>query len=292
MKELSVEQKAKAYNEALERAKIWQNHLYETNDKDYADELNYIFPELRESEDERIRKRLLTNFSALGKEEWGGLKVRDICAWLERQGETFTKRDVDDAYLKGVCDAKDELEKQGDCEPVEGEWPYTNPASTLDGEIDNMWNKLSMSGKFTALKSGFREVIHHFANWLQKQGEYKYTEEDINNAYKCADGVQYKRGYEDALKEVEKQGEQKSATIDIDKMVDDYANNEEFGKPLNCMIRAYRQGLKDAIGKVVSESAWTKEDEEMLDGIILRCEKYGHQEQINWLKSLKKRIGG
>ena len=61
---------------------------------------------------------------------------------------------------------------------------------------------------------------------------------------------------------------------------------------LNGMIRAYRQGLKDAIGKVVSESDWSEEDEEMLDGIILRCEKYGHQEQINWLKSIKQRIKG
>ena len=39
------------------------------------------------NEDERIRKRLLTDFSILGKEEWGGLKVKDICAWLEKQGE-------------------------------------------------------------------------------------------------------------------------------------------------------------------------------------------------------------
>lgn len=33
--------------------------------------------------------------------------------WLEKQGQTFTKKDVDDAYLKGISDAKDELEKQG-----------------------------------------------------------------------------------------------------------------------------------------------------------------------------------
>ena len=33
-------------------------------------------------------------------------------AWLEKQGETFTKKDVDDAYLKGVCDTKQEFEKQ------------------------------------------------------------------------------------------------------------------------------------------------------------------------------------
>lgn len=31
---------------------------------------------------------------------------------LEKQGETFTKKDVDDAYLKGVSDTKNEIEKQ------------------------------------------------------------------------------------------------------------------------------------------------------------------------------------
>jgi len=34
--------------------------------------------------------------------------------WLEKQGQTFTQKDVDDAWLKGMCDAKHELEKQGE----------------------------------------------------------------------------------------------------------------------------------------------------------------------------------
>lgn len=71
-------------------------------------------------------------------------------------------------------------------------------------------------------------------------------------------------------------------------MVDDYANNEEFGKPLNSMIRAYRQGLKDAIGKVVSESAWSEEDEKRLDTICGLLEDIpSHQ---NWLRTLKDRV--
>ncbi len=64
---------------------------------------------------------------------------------------------------------------------------------------------------------------------------------------------------------MKKNCEQKHS-IDINKMVDDYANNkergnEEFGKPVPCMIRAYRQGLNDAIGKVVLKLAWSEEDD-------------------------------
>lgn len=80
--------------------------------------LQSVFPELKESEDERIRKELL-EYCKNQAEPYilTGNKCPQIdswIAWLEKQGETFTKKDVDDAYLKGVCDAKHELEKQGE----------------------------------------------------------------------------------------------------------------------------------------------------------------------------------
>jgi len=90
MKELSIKEKAKAYDEALERARIWQNNLYDTNDKDYADELNYIFPELKEEpEDERIRKALINVFAThKDYEMFFGVSVKDILAWLEKQEQS------------------------------------------------------------------------------------------------------------------------------------------------------------------------------------------------------------
>lgn len=48
--------------------------------------------------------------------------------------------------------------------------------------------------------------------------KHKYTEEDLDKAYKCADEVQYRRGYEDAKKEIEKQDEQKP----VDKIEQEY----------------------------------------------------------------------
>ena len=59
----------------------------------------YIFPELAESEDERMRKRLILNFSLLEEEEWGELKVKDICTWLEKQGQKSDK--VEPKFHKG-----------------------------------------------------------------------------------------------------------------------------------------------------------------------------------------------
>ena len=56
MKELSIEEKAKRYDEAIETTRKW----YDSNTNDgYRGIFEDIFPELKESEDERIRKELL-----------------------------------------------------------------------------------------------------------------------------------------------------------------------------------------------------------------------------------------
>jgi len=183
MKELSIEQKAKAYDKAIEIAKKNYDAAQDLCEGSqigvecFKSTLENIFPELKESEDERIRKKLLAlvewskSYAASGitnddakkmlawLEKQGQVKdfaisqhenkickesddsltsederikeniiatihlyygepledeAEEMLAWLEKQGQTFTKKDVDDAYLKGVCDTKHELEKQGE----------------------------------------------------------------------------------------------------------------------------------------------------------------------------------
>lgn len=71
--------------------------------------LETIIPELKESEDETIRKEIIefVDINTLSVDERHDRWI----AWLEKQ--CYTKKDVDDAYLKGISDAKNELEKQG-----------------------------------------------------------------------------------------------------------------------------------------------------------------------------------
>ena len=89
MKELSIEQKARAYDEAIERARVFKEHLLEINEKDYAGEMDYIFPELTESKDERIRAKLIEFFVGYTTDEkwWGSVTEKDILAWLEKRDE-------------------------------------------------------------------------------------------------------------------------------------------------------------------------------------------------------------
>lgn len=140
------------YNDALERARYYHS-------KDYMlinSAIENIFPELAESEDERIRKDIISYLrnEKIVKRYISDIEIDKWIAWLEKQGKQkqtwkpnaaqlivikdliedkntskvnkvilrgmfneFTnshKREIDDAYLQGICDAKHEIEKQGE----------------------------------------------------------------------------------------------------------------------------------------------------------------------------------
>ena len=75
MKELSIEEKARRYDEAIERAKAYQG---------LRSEIEIIFPELKESEDEGIRKGIIR--CVKGNMPDNDFRKKYI-AWLEKQGE-------------------------------------------------------------------------------------------------------------------------------------------------------------------------------------------------------------
>ena len=82
MKELSIKEKAKAYDEAFERAKkIYGNGIAEE-----------IFLELKEDDDERIKKNCI-HFLELQKQHHAGTEEIEECiSWLEKQGDTIIEK--------------------------------------------------------------------------------------------------------------------------------------------------------------------------------------------------------
>lgn len=94
----------KAYKKALERAK--KVHKY-SSDIAEIKRMEDIFPELKESEDEKIRKAQLDYWRSVGGKEWHGVPVQKVIAWLEKQGEkkeinpTLQEKErMDDAFTK------------------------------------------------------------------------------------------------------------------------------------------------------------------------------------------------
>lgn len=103
MKELSIEEKAQAYDEALERAKSKLHY----SDKPCFVDVTEIFPELKESEDEKIKKWLIEKQREwLQDQERGGYMdnenliktIKKSIAWLEKQGKPQDKGEISDGY--------------------------------------------------------------------------------------------------------------------------------------------------------------------------------------------------
>jgi hypothetical protein len=99
---MNYEQK---YKESLERAE----KLYEQGT--ITESLNYIFPELKDSEDERIRKTLIRFHKATI--DIDGIKGSEIVSWLEKvepKSDVWTEKDktILDGIIHEIEADKDE----------------------------------------------------------------------------------------------------------------------------------------------------------------------------------------
>lgn len=151
-KEMIMEDYKIRYEEALERAK--EKYAMFKGMKQ-GDVLEDVFPELKELEDERIRKAIIDFFGEPGRKEYilNGFNVDDIVAWLERQGEQKPVEfcEEDERVRSAISIYLDWLDGRNDCAP---------------------------RGEYS---------IRDMVVWLEKQGEQKldWSEEDERNLKKA-----------------------------------------------------------------------------------------------------------
>ena len=88
---MTEKEKAKAYDEVLKKASA----AHKDEDRHLKATLERIFPELEESEDEKIKNAILNHL----KKMWGncqddvcGVHVEDAIAWLEKQYTSHTDK--------------------------------------------------------------------------------------------------------------------------------------------------------------------------------------------------------
>ena len=170
---MTTEEKAKAYDEALGRAKKFYNELAACRTKQ---KVAAIFPELAESEDERIRKALIEALTV--SKSIGELKfrlpepIREECiTWLEKQKESsITSND-------------------------------------LDEEMDRFFDGMPIQEHENIFEDTYQMIARHFAKWGEKQKEQipyidfviKPHKGDDNNPYdmRVSEAQEYaiKRGF-------------------------------------------------------------------------------------------------
>lgn len=143
---------------------------------------------VEESEDERIRKAIYNCVKWFGFDSrfFKDVSQEECLAWLEKQSERkhqyksrpryvgeenlLGKKDIDDAYLKGICDAKRELEKRGEQKPI---LDVEIPFGAKDSELEEV--SYSIPNGYHAEIEDNKVVI--------KKGEQKsveWSEEDEN----------------------------------------------------------------------------------------------------------------
>ena len=127
MKMKTIEQKAKAYDEALIRgSRLWESDMIT------RENYEYIFPEVEESEDERIRKEIIAHIKWC--EDSGYCAKEEMTRWitfLEKQGEQKEtlcdkcnkeqpSHSCQDITALGRC----ALEKQGEQKSADKEYTF------------------------------------------------------------------------------------------------------------------------------------------------------------------------
>lgn len=153
---MSIEEKAKAYDEALEKAKM---HVNSKGIGDTVDLCKNLFPELRESEDEKVRKEIINylNFA----ESHNLLRAADYekkKGWL-----TYLEKQKYDR-MKPIYDARESFESA-----LEKAWnDYHNGYENVD--------KLEDDYVECAHAKGFREG---YLFGLEKQKEHSMSAEEV-----------------------------------------------------------------------------------------------------------------
>ncbi len=146
---MTENEKIKAYDKALKKASA----AYKDEDRYLKATLERIFPELKEDDDEKIKKDLIQWVDEFPDTIWRGHYKKDIIAWLEEQGD------------------KDKLIQEL------GEYKVKYTQEVLEKHITSMNNKdderlrkntISFLKEFADL--GYENAVECI-DWLEKQGE-------------------------------------------------------------------------------------------------------------------------
>ena len=186
---MTDKEKAKAYDEAIEKLRSLHDD-YDTISTliDIKKELENIFPELKESEDERIRKAQLDYWRSVGGKEWHGVPVQEAIAWLEKQGAQQAVLDEleitlsvsEDAYLRSnleklIKEFKNDTGRKTELVEVDG----------FDAELNALLKKYEYLSKDELMEplEFYLGVVRHDLDVVREEGKPKWTEEDE----KCID---------------------------------------------------------------------------------------------------------
>ena len=301
----TIEEKAKAYDEIIERAKamLAAGEVMYGKENNASQLITDIIPELKESEDERIRKALVKQFGGCIKDHEfcnTGFTYAEITAWLEKQKEQ-----------KPISS----------CDIV----PYIDDKIAA---LQDMWRKEKVAFDWDDMKDMIEDVARHFYQKEQKPAIMKPHKGDDGNPYDMgvSEAQEYaiKRGFGIPFNDGEVFVDERYITQTIGNILrwaDEHPkeqkpaewNDTDMKEARNDLIsvcRDWEYGKQTTLLPIAAvraryflehlnepKPAWSEEDEKMLNGIIGRgCSQIPFTEpglrgeQIDWLKNKLKSL--
>lgn len=264
MEELSIEEKAKRYDEAIVKGRQIQNTPYTAHWDTMKEVVEHLFPELKENKDEVIRKALVE-------------LVRKHCVnetrcmmeeWLEKQGKKVNIQTINEVWK----DMRLEVGAQASGNRHEPQYSDNSTKLFSLNDIDEIIEKISE--KQDEQKPAEISNICEFSieTWV-KIVDYVLTEHNGIGNYLTDPEVK------DTAEKLQKKYKFDAASEEWD--------------------RVYRKGLDAGVNKGRAEalkeqkplSAWSEEDSKTLDRILndIRQDVILDNDDVSWLKSLKER---
>lgn len=314
MKELSIEQKAKCYDEALERAKsvIEQNPLMEYLKKG----IEYIFPVLKESEDEKIKGAIIHFISHTPTVPKGIIGKKTMLAWLEKQGDKPQGKSALEAIKEEKVDNRNYIKLIDKIEPKfkVGDWiVYKDTVyKVCNISLLNYYELLKINNEVSTRR--IEDVDKNARLWTIQDAKDGNVLADMDRAILLFRGVGNNK-WSDAIDYYALLETNMNNRFSIQEG-DDYWGRVDYcslcpATKEQCVLLF--QKMKEAgyewdaekkkLKKIEQNPAWSEEDEKILDGTIELIEKANHPNimhsngkpldftaNINFLKSLKDRV--
>ena len=206
----TIEQKVKAYDEALERARLSRLQLLDIGEE--ATEIEYIFPELKEeSEDERISKEIIKYLEQTVPHNHRDdvLKSKEWIAWLEKQG--IEKLLSENEYERVINALKEGFKYHQLFNPTFGGIPCIEIVNWLEKQSEQKHNCGKDDEKIIkridsllyAINENEFEDIHAWLKCLkdklQSQSQWKPSDEQLNTLKQAINAFPYETDYLELL---------------------------------------------------------------------------------------------
>ena len=157
------EQEHKKYGDAVERMKSWMNGEHPECFSEAQKAAEFVFPELKESEDERIKRAILEFFESQDENTtYSFVHRNDIIAWLRKQKES-----------KRIEQEQTELPK-GEDYAIDGLWQAIQILEHSLGEVDGWQSDDGILEHKCAIEA-VKRLYEQKATWSEDD------EETLNN---------------------------------------------------------------------------------------------------------------